>query len=329
MLKRKSNLVIKDVAKALPNKKVSNLDLTVFLDTTDEWITTRTGIKNRYIATQETTASLCLDVASQLISRLNASVSSIDFIIVATMTPDFATPSVAALVQKGIKASNAMVLDVSAACTGFISALSVAEKYLVSGTYKRGIVIGADCMSKVIDWHDRSTAVLFGDAAAGVIVEASDNYQQTSYIETIKGFGEHAESLVGGQQQYTNPFDSSTRREPIPYLRMDGRDIFDFVSRTVSKGIKTLSPDILDEIDYVIAHQANLRLLEILSRNTGIPYTKFLTNIMNYGNTSAASIPLLLTDKIEDGTLKLGSNQSILFAGFGGGLSWGLISMSL
>ena len=327
MLKRKTTLSIRGAAKALPNKKVSNYDLTQHLETTDEWIISRTGIKTRYVVTDETTASLCGDVARRLLTQQNVSPDSIDFIIVATMTPDFATPSVAALVQRDIKATNAMVLDVSAACSGFVSALSVAEKYLVSGTYKRGLVIGADCMSKLIDWQDRSTAVLFGDGAAGVLVEAN-MASAYDYIESLRGFGDSSQSLMGGEQVNASPY-ATNKGSVSPYLTMDGRSVFDFVSRTVSTAIKELPSDELNALDYVVAHQANLRLLSTLSKNTGISSDKFLTNIEHYGNTSAASIPLLLTDKLEDGTLKLGSNQIVLLAGFGGGLSYGLMSVQL
>ena len=328
MLKRKTTLSIQGVAKALPSRKVSNHDLMQHLNTTDEWIVSRTGIKNRYVVTDETTASLCVDVAKQLIEKYDLLPESIDFIIVATMTPDFATPSVSALVQRDTKASNAMVLDVSAACSGFVSALSVAEKYLVSGTYRKGLVIGADCMSKLIDWQDRSTAVLFGDGAAGVLVEATDTKSSYDYIESVKGVGEMAASLMGGEQRNTSLY-AADKNSLTPYLTMNGRDIFDFVSRTVSKAIKEIPLDELNVLDYVVAHQANLRLLSTLSKNTGLASDKFLTNISEYGNTSAASIPILLADKIEDGTLKLGSNQKVLLAGFGGGLSFGLMSVQL
>ncbi|MDF0480017.1 beta-ketoacyl-ACP synthase 3 [Vagococcus sp. PNs007] len=328
MLKRKTILSIQGAAKALPSRRVSNHDLMQHLDTTDEWIVSRTGIKNRYVVTDETTASLSVDVAKQLIETHNLLPETLDFIIVATMTPDFATPSVAALVQRDIKAVNAMVLDVSAACSGFVSALSVAEKYLVSRTYKKGLVIGADCMSKLIDWQDRSTAVLFGDGAAGVLVEATDTKSSYDYIESLKGVGEMADSLIGGEQVNTSLY-AMNKHTLTPYLTMNGRDIFDFVSRTVSKAIKELPSDELSSFEYVVAHQANLRLLSTLSKNTGISSDKFLTNIEHYGNTSAASIPILLADKIEDGTLKLGSNQKVLLAGFGGGLSFGLMSVQL
>ncbi|MGO2099944.1 beta-ketoacyl-ACP synthase III [Vagococcus salmoninarum] len=320
---------ITGTAKYVPEQKITNKELSDIMDTNDEWIYSRTGIRQRHIVTDEDTSDLCSQVAQQLITNSNYSPLDIDFIIVATMTPDYVTPSVACLVQAQIGATNAFAMDVSAACSGFIYALATAEKFIKSGVYQKGIVIGGETMSKIIDWSDRSTAVLFGDGAAGVMLEASSTQQFLG--ESLKADGHRSMSLTAGQLANQGAFANDTKTVQ-KYLTMDGRDIFDFALRNVSKNIVDIVVNnglTLEKVDFVLAHQANTRILDGIAKKTKIPGEKFLMNIANYGNTSAASVALLLHDTVESGQLILGSTQHIVLTGFGGGLTWGSILLSL
>lgn len=310
------------VAKYLPDHRVTNDDLAKVMDTSDEWIASRTGIRERRISIKETTSDLATGVAKQLIQDLD--VLSIDFIIVATMTADYGTPSTACLVQSNIGATNAFCLDINAACSGFVYALSTAEKFLSSGTYKRGLVIGAETMSTMLNWEDRSTAVLFGDGAAGILLE-NVSTEKRFVDEWIQADGKRSMALFGKENVDGNPFKKPDNRQTTG-MQMDGKKIFDFALRDVSKnmiGILDRNPEFKDSLDYVLAHQANVRILEAISKKTKIPMAKFLHNVARYGNTSAASVPLLLAEKVEDGTLTLGSNQKIILTGYGAGLTWG------
>ncbi|AQP54737.1 3-oxoacyl-ACP synthase [Vagococcus penaei] len=319
---------ITKVAKYVPELVIPNNQLSEIMDTTDDWITSRTGIHQRHIATSETTSQLASKVAKKLVATLD--VKSIDFIIVATMTPDYTTPSTACLVQQEIGATNAFALDVSAACSGFVYALSTAEKFLLSGIYKKGLVIGAETMSNILNWQDRSTAVLFGDGAAGVLIETTAS-DPMFLAEKLQADGSRAMALTARKLPNNQPLDVLSSDEQS-FLAMDGKKIFDFVLRDVSGQIVTLlanNSEIAQSLDYVLAHQANERILDALAKKTKIARDKFLSNVRYYGNTSAASIPLLLADKVEDGTLTLTGKQTVLLTGFGGGLTFGSLLIKL
>ncbi len=325
----KHNARITQTAKYLPDRVVTNDDLAEFMETSDEWIYSRTGIKQRYVVTTENTSDLCGNVALELLKKSNYSATDLDFIIVATMTPDYSTPSTACLVQAKIGATNALCFDVSAACSGFVYALATAEKIIKSGTYQKGLVIGGEAMSKMLDWSDRRTAVLFGDGAAGVLLEASDEPQ---YIgEYLQADGERGMSLTGGEMANDSQF-FTEEHQVQRFLTMDGRKIFDFSLRNVSKNITdTVALHDLDlaDIDFFLPHQANIKIIDAIAKRTKIPRDKFLSNIQYYGNTSAASVALLLHDSIENGTIALGSRKKVVLTGFGGGLTWGSILLSL
>ncbi len=316
------------VAKYLPSNIVTNDDLEKIMETTDEWISSRTGIKERRISQGETTADLATEVALKLINGID--VSTIDFVIVATMTGDYGTPSTACLVQSNIKATNAFSLDVNAACSGFVFALSTAEKFLSSGNYQRGLVIGAETMSSMLNWTDRSTAVLFGDGAAGVLLEKSS--QEPMFIdELLRSDGRRGMALFAKKNNNNNPFKAADETNSSG-IEMDGKKIFDFALRDVSKNMIEIlekNPEFKSELDFCLAHQANSRILEAIAKKTNISGDKFLSNVSHYGNTSAASVPLLLVDEIEKGTLTLGSHQKVMMTGYGAGLTWGSILLKL
>lgn len=318
---------ITKTAKALPQKIVTNDDLATFLETDDDWIFKRTGIKMRRIATTETVASLSIEVGKRLTESIDK--QSIDLIIVATMSSEYSTPSVACQVQEAIGAKNAMCFDVNAACAGFIHGLSIAEKYVTHTDFSCALVIGTDVMSGLIDWTDRTTAVLFGDGSGGVLIEKKST--APCFIgEYIQSDGQRSESLSGHLTTKDNRF--RTFAHDKPYLMMNGKQIFDFALRDVSKNMI----DLLErksikaqEIDFVFAHQANYRILEALSKKTSIPFSAFMTNVEKFGNTSAASIPILLDEAIERNELKLTGESLCLLTGYGAGLTWGSLLMKL
>ncbi|EOH84510.1 3-oxoacyl-[acyl-carrier-protein] synthase III [Enterococcus sp. DIV1279b] len=310
-------------ASYVPEKIVTNDDLSNLMDTSDEWIHSRTGIKKRRVAVGENTSDLCIRVAQTLLQDAQLSAESLDFILVATITPDFNTPAVACQVQGAIGAVNAFAFDISAACAGFVYALSMAEKLIRTGA-KKGLVIGGEVLSKVLDWNDRSTAVLFGDGAGGLLLEASS--EQHLLKESLKADGTRGMSLTSGFRTNENPF-SQNAPAYSACMQMIGREIFDFATRDVVASINDLTQD--EAIDYFLLHQANSRILDKVARKLKQPREKFLQNMQDYGNTSAASIPLLLDEEIKRGTLSLGSGQKVVFSGFGGGLTWGTMLATL
>lgn len=322
---------ITNVAKQVPNRVVTNQDLAKFLDTSDDWIVSRTGIRERRIVEEETVSSLSSQVVRQLMKERD--ILSLDFIIVATMTGDFATPSVACLVQREVGADNALCFDINAACSGFIYALSTAEAFISSGKYARGVVIGADVMSSLLDWSDRSTAVLFGDGAAGVLLE-NTSVTPKFIGEKIQADGQRAFALYGNENVSQFPHQSLDNRNNVAVdgLKMTGKQIFDFALRDVSKNMTQLLgkfPEFNAHLTYVLAHQANSRILDAIAKKTGISQEKFLSNVANYGNTSAASVPLLLAEFVESGELVIGSEQHLILTGYGAGLTWGSILVKL
>ncbi len=319
---------ISQVAHYLPKKIVTNDDLVQQMDTSDEWIRSRTGIRQRHVATDETTSELASQVAKKLLEKSQLDASDIDFIIVATITPDASMPSTAAMVQAAIGAKKAFAYDLVAACSGFVFALSTAEKMLASGVYKRGLVIGAETLSRSVDWSDRSTAVLFGDGAGGVLLEACE--QPSFLAEILRTDGGRGASLTARIDQKETPFSTQSRQQP--FIQMEGRAIFEFATRDVTETMAELLEQAdmtVDCVDYFLLHQANIRILDKMARKLGVAREKFPANMDKYGNTSAASIPILLSECVESGMLRLDGSQTVLMAGFGGGLTWGTLLLQL
>ena len=310
-------------ASYVPEQIVPNQQLSEIMDTSDDWIFSRTGIKERRISNGENTSDLCTNVATKLLASRGLAPDELDFILVATITPDFNTPAVACQVQGNIGAHQAFAFDISAACAGFVYALSLAEKLIRTGS-KKGLVIGGEVLSKVLDWEDRSTAVLFGDGAGGVLLEATNH--QHLLKESLQSDGTRGLSLTSGFVENKNPYGSSS----IQYsacMQMVGREIFDFATRDVVQSIHAISEH--ESVDYYLLHQANSRILDKVARKLKVPRHKFLQNMQFYGNTSAASIPILLDEEVKRGTLSLGSGQKVVFSGFGGGLAWGTMLAAL
>ena len=319
---------ISQVAHYVPQQVVTNDDLSKMMDTSHEWISSRTGIEKRHISLDQNTSDLASQVAKKLLEQAQLNPEELDFILVATMTPDSTMPSTAALVQANIGASSAFAMDVVAACSGFVFALSTAEKFIRSGLYSKGLVIGAEVLSKVLDWEDRSTAVLFGDGASGVLLEADK--EQHFLAENLNTDGKGGASLQACQLGLQSPF--SEKSASHPYLTMEGRAVFDFAVKRVSKSIKetveTAGFDV-ENMDYYILHQANIRLLDKMAKKIGVSMDKMPANLMEYGNTSAASIGILLSELVQEGKVRLGSGQKLVLTGFGGGLTWGTLIVTI
>lgn len=312
-----SGFSILSTAKAVPEKVVTNDDLAKIMDTSDEWITRRTGIKTRHIANEETTTSLCTNVAEKLLQRARVDVSEIDFIIVGTMSSDYQTPSTAAAVQGLIGATNAVAFDINAACSGFVFGLDILNSLLNQKVESKGILIGGETLSKMIDWNDRSTAVLFGDGAGGVLVSNQGSGQILS--KDLKTYGDKGSSLTAGHM-------SKTDKNADIYFHMDGRAVYDFATHSVPASIKRAADAAkldLKDIDYFVLHQANARIIKSVSRKLGISIDRFPININHYGNTAAASEPILLEELTQHGTITRGN--IVALSGFGGGLTTGTV----
>ncbi|WP_414840171.1 beta-ketoacyl-ACP synthase III [Carnobacterium sp. TMP28] len=311
----------------VPKKIVSNKDLETIMDTSDEWIKTRTGIENRRISETENTSVLCGKAALDILGKSTITADKVDLIIVATMSPDYLSPSTACLVQDYIGASKSMAFDVSAACSGFIYALSVAEKMLSSGKFHYALVLGGEVMSKIVDWDDRGTAVLFGDGAGGVLLESTSS--QGSFIaEDIHSDGSRGLALTTGALPVSNPYSQNEKKSSDIHLKMEGRAIFDFAIRSVPNSIKAVVETAgidLSDIERIVPHQANSRIIQAIAKKLKRPFEQFALNISDYGNTSAASIPILLDELVSSGDLVLGTGKKIILTGFGGGLTWGSI----
>ena len=305
----------------VPEQVITNEDISKIVDTDDEWIFSRSGISRRHIAEKENTSDLAAKAAMRILEKGNISPEQIELLIVATLSGDFATPSTACLVQGKIGAVNAMAFDINAACSGFLFGLSMADKYIRSGCYQNALVIGAEVLSKHIDWTDRSTCVLFADGAAGAYLERCETggiLAEEMYSNGAKGM-----CLTGGYVPLVNAF-YQENNDQSRYIHMDGKAVFTFATKVVPPSILSIlnkakiSPE---EIKYIVPHQANSRIIDILARKTKIPADKFYKNMVNYGNTSSASIPIALNELWEKGMLAPG--DKIVLTGFGGGLTWG------
>ena len=320
---------IKGIGYYAPENVFTNFDFEKIIDTSDEWIRTRTGITERRFATKEqATSDLACEASLKAIESAKIKKEDIDLIILATVTPDYLAQGAACIVQHKLGLSNIPCFDLNAACTGFIYGLEVGYSMVKSGLYKNVLVIGAETLSRIIDMQNRNTCVLFGDGAGGVLLEASD--QKSFLAESLFTDGSRGASLESCYLGLSSPYsdDVSDRR----YLTMDGRAVFDFAIRDVTKSIQKMIADAsmeAEEIDYFLLHQANDRMLDKMSKKLGVSREKIPANMMEYGNTSAASIPILLSECVENHRIKMDGSQKILLTGFGGGLTWGTLLVTI
>ena len=320
----KINAVITGVGGYVPDYILNNEELSRMVDTTDEWITTRVGIKERRILTEEGlgTSYLARKAAKQLIQKTGVDPDTIDALIVTTTTPDYKFPSTASIVLGKLGLKNAFAFDFSAACCGFLYTLDVAASMIQSGRYKKIIVIGADKMSSLVDYTDRATCVLFGDGAGAVLVEATEEENvgvQNSYLRTDGQGLPFLHMKAGGSVCPPSPFTVDHR---LHYLYQEGRTVFRYAVTDMSNDVmKIMEMNNLkaDDVNWVIPHEANLRIIEAVTKRAGIPLDKVVVNIDHYGNTSAATIPLALWDA--ESQLKKGDN--VIFTAFGAGFVHG------
>ncbi|MCI6737089.1 MAG: ketoacyl-ACP synthase III [Intestinibacter sp.] len=315
------NVVIAGVGKSIPSKVVTNEMLCQIVDTNDECITSRTGIKQRHITTGENTSDIASKAALNALENANIDALDIDLIIVATCTPDMFTPATACIVQKNIGAKNAFAFDLSAACSGFIYGINVAKSMMKQNNIKKSLVIGAETLSKTLDWKDRSTCVLFGDGAGAAVLSLDQNEGIIDVICNSKGA--KWENLTIGARDINNPYVDEVS-SINHYLQMNGGEIFKFATVTIVKLIKEILKKnnlILDDIDYIVPHQANERIIQFAAKKLDISMDKFYINIHEYGNTSAASIPIAISEIEEKSLLKKG--DKIIAVGFGAGLTSG------
>lgn len=316
-----NNVVIAGVGKYIPSKVVTNDMLSQIMDTNDEWISSRTGIKQRHITTGENTSDIASKAALKALENANIDALDIDLIIVATCTPDMFTPATACIVQKNIGAKNAFAFDLSAACSGFIYGINVAKSMMKQNNIKKSLVIGAETLSKAIDWKDRSTCVLFGDGAGAAVLSLDEGEGIIDIICNSKGA--KWENLTIGAKDIDNPYVDEVITLNS-YLQMNGGEIFKFATVTIVKLIKEILKQnnlTLDDIDYIVPHQANERIIQFAAKKLDISMDKFYINIHEYGNTSAASIPIAISEMEEKNLLKKG--YKIVAVGFGAGFTSG------
>jgi 3-oxoacyl-[acyl-carrier-protein] synthase III len=301
----------------VPDRVVTNDELSQHVDTSDEWIMERTGIRERRIAApEEALSDLALPAARAALEQAGLQGKDIDLIIVATVTPDMAFPSTAAIVADQLGAADAAAYDLSAGCTGFMYALAQGYGMLAAGLAKRALVIGGDVLSKILDWSDRSTLVLFGDGAGAVVLEAAPE-------QGFLGFELGADG-GGGSSLWLPGSGSRVFDHPERFVKMNGREVFKFATRILVQSAEDLLAQCevtIDDVDLYIPHQANVRIIEHATRKLGVPSERVVINVDRYGNTSSGSIPLALADALADGRLRPG--QLVLMTGMGAGLTWG------
>ncbi|MRR20778.1 ketoacyl-ACP synthase III [bacterium] len=308
---------------AVPEKVLTNADLEKLVDTTDEWITSRTGIKERRIASEgEFTSTFATAAAEKALAMAGVSAEELDLIVVATVTPDFPFPSTACLVQKNLNARKAAAFDISAACSGFLFAISLVEKFIKSGAATKALVIGAETLTRITDWKDRNSCVLFGDGAGAVILEASS--QDAGILSThIHSDGSYWELLHQPACGSRNPAEQRVLDERLSFIKMQGNEVFKLAVRAMEDAAnEALSANNLSisDIDVFISHQANRRIIDAIGKRLGLSQEQVYINLERYGNTSAASIPIALDEVNRSGRLKDGS--LVLLDSFGGGLTW-------
>lgn len=304
-----------------PNHIVTNEMLESIMETSNEWILSRTGIEQRHISQGEETSDLATKAAIEALKDSNLKAEEIDLIVVGTCSPDSLVPSVACKVQKNIGACNAMAFDINAACSGFVFGLDIATGFIASGRLKTALVIGAEVLSKIVNWEDRSTSVLFGDGAGAAVIKESE-IEGLSYINS-KSEGEKWEALTCGSVALENPFiiDTISVNNKVS---MEGKEIYKFAVKVMENEFNRILEEAKltkEEIDFIIPHQANIRMIEAFSKKVGVSLDKFVINLNKFGNTSGASIPIALDEGNKNGTFKKGNK--IIVIGFGGGLTFG------
>lgn len=311
-MNKPSKIKVISSGKYVPPTLITNEDLEKLVETSDEWITTRTGIKTRHRAVDELTSEMAVKAAKYAIDRVNYDVNKIDLIIMATITGDQSTPSTANFIQAQLGLHHeVMSFDINAACTGFVYGLEVAAALLQTGRFRAALVIGGETLTRIVDYTDRNTCVLFGDGAGAMIIEpAYTDHHNTYFFNAARG-------------------DTNNTLTVVNKIKMDGKKVYQFAVDAMEQAIhKVLNDANLDirDIDKIIPHQANERIIQSVAKSMDIPLEKFMMNLSEYGNTSAASIPMTISDYFDQNEVK---GQKILLVGFGGGFTWGSAILQL
>lgn len=310
----------------VPQKVMTNKDFEAIVETTEEWITKRTGIEERHIASpDEATSDLAYEAAKVAIARSGIAPESIDMIVVATITPDhFCMPSTACIVADKLGLKNITAFDISAACTGFVYALSIAKAFIESGMKKNVLIVGAETLSRIVDYTDRTTCVLFGDGAGAAVISATEQKSEAIIDVRVSADGSYSDFLItpGGGSRI--PCSQSTLDDRMNYLKMKGNETFKVAVRTLTNDVKEIleaNAITSSSITHFIPHQANLRIIQAVGEALDLREDQVVLTVAKYGNTSAASIPMAMNDLYESGSLKNG--ELMLLDAFGGGLTWG------
>lgn len=318
------------VGACTPSKIVTNNDLSEIVETSNEWIVERTGIRERRISEGEDTSELATKAAKIALERAKVKGEEIDLIVVATVTPDSFTPSVSCLIQKEIKALGAIAFDINAACSGFLYGFQIAYSMMKSNeNLKKALVIGSEVLSKVVDWKDRSTCVLFGDGAGAIVLSKEEMEKEKVAVFHCLSRGDKGEALNIGGFPVENPYVKEVKYKKQK-ISMEGREVFKFATGAIVSSIKKLLEDsnlLLEDVDYIVPHQANYRIIEYAAKKLKTDINKFYINLDRYGNTSSASIPIALSEMFEKGILEEG--KKIILVGFGGGLTLGAALIEL
>lgn len=318
-----SNIGIVGIGAYLPSLVVSNQKISELVETNDEWIIERTGIKERRISEGEDTSDIAFEAAKIAIERAKIEIKEIDLIIVATISPDMFIPSVACIVQSKLKADKAVCFDINVACSGFLYGLEVAKGLMKSMNYKNALVIGAEVLSKVVDWTDRGTCILFGDGSGAVVLSQNDSENRGIIKSYLRSDGNRGNALTIGAANFDTPFIKEKQlKERL--IRMNGREIFKFATVAITESINEIlkETDIsLDEIKYIVPHQANYRIIKTTLNKLGMKEDKFYLNLDKVGNTSSASVPIVLNEMYEKNLIEKG--DKLILVAFGGGLTYG------
>ena len=308
-----------------PAKTLSNADLAKIIDTSDEWITTRTGIKRRHIASDnESTATIAVEAGKRALKDAKLSAKELDMILVATITPEMVFPSTACFVQQALGAKKAFAFDLSAACSGFVYSLEIVHQFISTGKYKNALIIGAETLSKITNYDDRTSCILFGDGAGAVVVERAKDRQHGIIYSKLASDGGHWDALncqaYGSRNPISRPLDDPAKK----YMQINGREVYQLAVRRIVEMVTDCLDHCgltVDDIKMVFSHQMNARIIESSAKRLKLPNEKVFLNISEYGNTSAASIPLAFDECRRGGHLN--SGDIVIFVAFGAGLTWG------
>lgn len=322
------NAGIAGIGSYAPERVLTNSDLEKMVDTSDEWIRTRTGISERHICDADmATSDMAVKAAAAALEDAGVEAADVDMIIVATVTPDMPFPATACIVQDRLGAGKAAAFDLQAGCSGFIYALTVGSQYIISGAYRNVLVIGADALTKVTDWEDRGTCVLFGDGAGAALLHRvpSGSGLLSFKLGAVGSGADYLKIPAGGSRL---PASADTVAERGHFIKMEGNEVYKFAVRIMGEAALMSVEEAgltTEDIDCLIPHQANIRIIDAAARRLGLPPEKVFINVQRYGNTSAASIPLALKEAVDSG--KVGPGSVVVMVGFGAGLTWGAVTL--